>query len=322
MHGIFRSFFFPVLFLGLLLPLTAMIVIGPLHGDLTRIGFLPERQFGQNEAQPSLLRQTSNAPDHAATVLVIGDSFSGIGFWQEIALGQNERYVTYSFGRICSDFDEVLRKKRLAPRVVIIQAVERYFDERFFSSCDHSRLENAAPNALIAEPAMPNRSIFSGSYGAKYVAGSLLYLLNGGEQHRSGHSGGVHVKRIADGCLLFSNRDCDFGLFLGDDLIMAGLPREKLESPTVSYLKKAGVERVLIMPIPNKTSVYLEPLTEARIKDAYLGEFARRNGVEVVPLFERFVADRQRDKDFYLPNDTHLSARGMQVLGEYVREQF
>lgn len=154
------------------------------------------------------------------------------------------------------------------------------------------------------------------------MAGSLLYFLDRGGQHRSGHSGGVHVKRIADGCLLFSNRDCDFGLFLGDDVIMIWLPREKIESPVVSYLKNAGVERVLIMPIPNKTSVYLEPLTEARIKDAYLGEFARRNGVEVVPLFERSIADRQRDKDFYLPNDTHLSARGMQVLGEYVREQF
>ena len=322
MNRALQRFFIPVLFLGLLLPLMGMIVIGPLNGDLTRIGFLPERQFVQMEAQPSLIRKTSNVSDNAATVLVVGDSFSGIGFWQEIALGQSERYVTYNFGRICSDFDEVLKKKKLSPSIVIIQVVERYFDERFFSSCDHSRLENTEPNALIPEPTMPSSSIFSGSYGAKYMAGSFIYFLNGGEQYRSGHSGGVHIKKLANGCLLFSNRDCDLGLFLGDDFIMTGLPREKFESPVVGYLKKAGVTRIILMPIPNKTSVYLESLTQARIKDAYLSEFAIHNRVEVVPLFERFNLDRLLSKDFYLPNDTHLSARGMQVLGGYVREHF
>ena len=322
MNRALRRFFIPVLFLGLLLPLIGMIVIGPLNGDLTRIGFLPERQFVQMEAQPSLIRKTSNVSDSAATVLVVGDSFSGIGFWQEIALGQSERYVTYNFGRICSDFDEVLQKKKLAPRTVVIQVVERYFDERFFSSCDHSKLENAAPNAVTPEPILPNRSIFSGSYGAKYIAGSFLYFLNGGEQYRSGHSGGVYVKAVANGCSLFSNLDCDFGLFLGDDFIMTGLSREKLESPVIGYLKKAGVTRVIVIPIPNKSSVYLESLADARIKDAYLGEFALHNRIEVVTLFESFNLDRLRGKDFYLPNDTHLSARGMQVLGGYVREHF
>jgi hypothetical protein len=322
MHGIFLRFFLPVLLLGLMAPIVAMLFVEPSHGDLTRTGFLPERQFGRTEPQPPLLRRTRNAADSEASTLVVGDSFSGIGFWQEIALGRNERYVTYSFGRLCSDIADTLRKKRLAPRVVIIQVVERYFDERFFSSCDHSRLEDAAPNALLADPEMPSRSIFSGSYGAKYVAGSLLYFLRRGEQHRPGHSGGVYVNPIADGCLLFSNRDCEFGLFLGDDRTMAGLPLDKFKSPVVSYLKDAGVQRILILPIPNKTSVYLEPVSKATLKDAYLAEFARQNGVELVPLFERFDADRRRTRDFYLPNDTHLSARGMKVLGEYVGEHF
>ena len=322
MHGIFLRFFLPVLLLGLMAPIAAMVFVEPSHGDLTRTGFLPERQFGRTEPQPPLLRRTSNSADPEATILVVGDSFSGIGFWQEIALGRNERYVTYNFGRLCSDIADTLREKRLAPRVVIIQVVERYFDERFFLPCDHSRLENAAPNAQIADPEMPNRSIFSGWYGAKYVAGSLLYFLSRGEQHRPGHSGGVYVTRIADGCLLFSNRDCEFGLFLGDDRTMPALPLDKFRSPVVRYLKDAGVQRILILPIPNKTSVYLEPLPKAQLKDAYLAEFARQNGVELVPLFQRFVADRQRAKDFYLPNDTHLSARGMKVLGEYAGERF
>lgn len=255
-------------------------------------------------------------------MLVIGDSFSGIGHWQEVALGQREKYVTYGFGRLCSDFADILRKKRLAPRVVIIEAVERYFDERFFSSCDHSRLEDAAPNALTADPETPDRSIFSGVFGAKYVAGSLFYFLRRGEQHRSGHSGGVFVARVADGCSLFSNRDCEHGLFLGDDRNPPVLPLDKFKSPVLSYLRKAGVERIVIVPIPNKTTVYLRPESEARLKDAYITEFGIQNNVEVVTLHQRFVADRHRAKDFYLPNDTHLSPRGMQMLGGYIGEHF
>lgn len=255
-------------------------------------------------------------------MLVIGDSFSGIGHWQEVALGQREKYVTYGFGRLCSDFADILRKKRLAPRVVIIEAVERYFDERFFSSCDHSRLEDAAPNALTANPETPDRSIFSGLYGAKYVAGSLFYFLRRGEQHRAGHSGGVFVARVAGGCSLFSNRDCEHGLFLGDDRNQPVLPLDKFKSPVLSYLREAGVERIVIVPIPNKTTVYLQSESEARLKDAYVAEFGIQNNVEVVTLHQRFVADRHRAKDFYLPNDTHLSPRGMQMLGGYIGEHF
>ena len=315
-------FFIPVLLLGILMPMAAMVLVEPSNGDLTRTGFLPEREFGWRAAQPSLLRRTSNATNSEATVLVIGDSFSGIGHWQEIAFGRREKYVTYSFGRLCSDLVDSFRKQRLAPRVVIIEVVERYFDERFFSSCDQSRLEDAAPNALTADPETPARSIFSGMFGAKYVAGSLFYFLRRGEQHRSGHSGGVFVAPVADGCSLFSNRDCEHGLFLGDDRNSPGLPLEKFKSPVLSYLREAGVERIVIVPIPNKTTVYLRPESEARRKDAYVAEFGIRNNVEVVTLHQRFVSDRYRTKDFYLPNDTHLSPRGMQVLGGYIGEHF
>ena len=315
-------FFIPVLLLGILAPMAAMVLVEPSNGDLTRIGLLPEREFGWRDTQPPLLRRTSNTTNPEATVLVIGDSFSGIGHWQEIALGQREKYVTYGFGRLCSDFAEVLRKKKLVPRVVIIEVVERYFDDRFFSTCDRSRLEDAASNALTGDPELPAPSIFSGTFGAKYVAGSLFYFLRRGEQHRSGHSGGVFVAPVADGCSLFSNRDCEHGLFLGDDRDLQGLPLNKFESPVLRYLREAGVERIIIVPIPNKTTVYLHPESEARRKDAYVAEFGIRNNVELVTLHQRFVSDRYRAKDFYLPNDTHLSPRGMQVLGGYIAEHF
>lgn len=322
MRRIAVRFFLPVLIVGILVPVVSMVVVEPSAGDLTRTGFLPERQFGWRAAQPALFRRTSNSTNSEATVLVIGDSFSGIGLWQQAALGKREKYVTYQFGRLCSDFGGVLRSMHLSPRVVIIEAVERDFDQRFFSTCDRSRLENAAPNAPSADPKTRDRSLIGGMYGAKYVAGSLLYFLYRGEQHRPGPSGGVFVARVSDGCALFSNHDCEYGLFLGDDRNPPVLPLNKFRSPVLRYLRQAGVERIVVVPIPNKTSVYLQPGTLAKLKDDYLAQFGIQNDVEMVPLHQRFAADRYAIKDFYLPNDTHLSPAGMQVLGEYVGAHF
>lgn len=315
-------FFLPVLLLGILAPLAAMVIVEPASGDLTRIGFLPAREFGWQAAQASMVRRTSNAGNTEATVLVVGDSFSGIGLWQQIAFGDTEKFVTYGFGRICPDIGSLLDKMHLKPKTVVIEVVERYFDERFFGKCDQSRLEEAAPNATIADSEHRDRSILYGAYGAKYIAGSLLYFLRRGEQHRSGHSGGVYVAPVANGCEFFSNRECEYGLFLGDDRDRPALPLEEHLSPVFRYLREAGVERIVIVPIPNKTSVYLQSPSQAKRKDQYLNEFSIRNEVELVALSEKFHVDRHHVKDFYLPDDTHLSPRGMQVLGGYIGERF
>jgi hypothetical protein len=314
-------FFLPVLLLGVLAPLSAMVFVEPAAGDLVRIGFLPAREFGWQAPQPPLVRRTSSASGAEATVLVIGDSFSGIGLWQDVALS-GEKYATYGFGQICTDIGETLGKMKLGPKTVVIQMVERYFDDRFFGGCDKSRLEDAAPNALTSDPVQRDQSILHGNYGAKYVVGSLFYFLHPGEQHRPGHSGGVDVAPVENGCLLFSNRECAYGLFLGDDRLRTELPLAKHVSPVFDFLRQGGVERIIVVPIPNKTSVYLQSIQDAKRKDTYLEEFAKRNGIEVVLLNQRFFADRNRVKDLYLPDDTHLSARGMQVLGGYIRETF
>lgn len=315
-------FFLPVLLLGILAPLAMMVLVEPAAGDLTRIGFLPAREFGWQAPQASMVRRTSNAGNAEATVLVIGDSFSGIGLWQEIAFGDKEKFVTYGFGQICPDIGSLLAKMHLRPKTIVIEVVERYFDERFFGACDQSRLEEAAPNATVADPEHRDRTILYGVYGAKYVAGSLLYFLHRGEQRRPGHSGGVVVAPVENGCEMFSNRECAYGLFLGDDRDRPALPLKEHQSPVFRFLREAGFERIVVVPIPNKTSLYLQSLSEARSKDEYLREFAIRNKIEVLPLHEKFYADRQRTTDFYLPDDTHLSPRGMQVLGGYIGERF
>lgn len=314
------SFLVGVVILGMAVPFATMWVIEPLAGDLTRIGALPEREFGWNGHQPDLYRRTNNVAGGQADVLVVGDSFSGLGFWQPAAFGERIVYATFSFGRICADFGALLKDMKLSPRIVVVQTVERLFEQRFFSSCDKSQLAAAAGNSTTPIAGARDREIFYRPFGAKYAIGSLRYFAFGGEQFRAGHSGGVHVLRVADGCSLFTNRDCEYSLFLGDDLNLPAIPLNRHESPMIEYLKAAGIERIIVLPIPNKYQTYFQSLEEARASDEYLREFALRNDVEILPLHERFVDDKRRVRDLYLPNDTHLSPAGMRLLGRYVAE--
>ncbi len=126
------------------------------------------------------------------------------------------------------------------------------------------------------------------------------------------------MKRVSNGCALFSNLDCAYGLFLGDDYKQPALPLATYRSSVFDYLREVGTRRILIVSIPNKTSVYFQSPEEAALKDAYLVEFGKRNGAEVVLLNQRFVEARSQMKDFYLPNNTHLSPRGEEILGKLI----
>lgn len=297
-----------------------MLVIEPLDGDLTRVGSLPERAFGGRQTSIALPRRPSTASAREAKIVVIGDSFSQRGLWQYSAFGAEEKYVTFAYGQICEDIGNLFRKLGLEPTVVVVETVERMFAERMFSSCKKSQLRSlAASKEEFSDSREMN--IFRGSFSAKYVGGSLLYFVNGGEQHRMGHNGGVFVREIELGCMYFSHRDCKYGLFLGDDYRFPKLPLTVYRSPILKYLKATGVKKIVVVSIPNKSSIYLQSVSDAREADEYLQAFARRNGVEVVPVHSNLIKDKRAILDLYLPNDTHLSARGMSLLGGYVRER-
>lgn len=312
-------FFLPVLLIGVCVPVGTMALVQPIAGDLTRTGFLPERAFGWNAPQPPITAVASNAAPDKAKILVVGDSFTWTGRWQGAAFGQQDRYISFGFGDICADIGDHMRKSGLAPDVAIVEVVERLFAQRFLSKCAKSDLKPSLPNATAPTSSQRDTGILYGSFGAKYALGGLLYLARRGPQHRAGHSGGVDVRPVPDGCARFSHSDCGNALFLGDDEQLPSLPLVEFESPMIAYLKAAGVKRIIVMSIPNKTSVYLRSPDQAQRSDAYLAEFARRNGVEAVPLHALFVSLKDKHRDFYFGNDTHLSNEGMTILGGQVR---
>jgi len=319
MKLLFR-FFLPVLLLGIVIPVATMALVQPIAGDLTRVGFLPERAFGWNAPQPPVLGSPGNAASNEAEILVVGDSFSWTGKWQHSAFNRKQRYISYGFGDICADFGAYLQKKGLRPETVVIEVVERMFEQRLLSPCSNSELRPALSN--MSAPTLPRRdtNLLTGAFGAKYAIGGALYLARPGPQYRAGNGGGVHVRAVADGCRRFSHSDCDNALFLGDDDNLPSLPLSRFDSPMVAALNAAGIHNIVIVVIPNKTSVYLRSEKQARDADAYLTEFGVRNRVRTVPLNTLFYAFKDRYRDFYFGNDSHLSNEGMIVLGRHLGE--
>ncbi|MDO8877137.1 MAG: hypothetical protein Q8M24_08900 [Pseudolabrys sp.] len=319
MNAILR-FFIPVLLIGVCIPVGTMALVQPIAGDLTRIGFLPERSFGWNAPQPPILAAAANAAPDKARIVVVGDSFTWTGLWQSAAFTDQDRYISFGFGDICADIGAYMQKFGLAPDVVIVEAVERLFAQRFLSKCAASDLKPSLPNAT--KPTQPQRDtgILYGSFGAKYALGGLLYLARPGPQHRATGSGGVYVRPVPDGCARFSHADCGNALFLGNDELLPSLPLTEYDSPMIAYLKAAGVKKIIVMSIPNKTSIYLRSAEQAERSDAYLAEFARRNGVQAVPLHTLLIGLKEKHRDLYFGNDSHLSNEGMTILGAQIRD--
>lgn len=103
-----------------------------------------------------------------------------------------------------------------------------------------------------------------------------------------------------------------------DDANLPALPLKPNVSPMIKYLKTPGIERIVVLPVPNEQQTCFQSAPDARASDDHLREFGRRNGVEVVPLHKHFLGDKYRVRDLYLLADTHLSPAGMLLPGRNV----
>ena len=103
------------------------------HGDLTRVGVLPEILFGWRKPQPAIpaeLIQQSSWQE--AEVLVVGDSFSGSRVWQTKLVSQGWKVRTEhwnSVRNICEDFVPWARSKGFKGNYVVLESIERGFPE-------------------------------------------------------------------------------------------------------------------------------------------------------------------------------------------------
>lgn len=287
-------------------------------GDLSRIARLSEYQFGGNTeppvVAPALLRSSSM---DQADILVIGDSFSRSLRWQSALVKAGYRVNTAHWdelgGALCGDLGPRLSQAGFKGKLIVIESIERFLDERLASSEGCDRMAKAFKTPVNTHITPPERAGSSGlNWDAPFTAGLITYR----NTRRARLTDkdvrfpeGTVVRPVADGCRLFSHRLCEKALFLAEDDDKGPLTRGTL-ARMERFNQAHPTLPVMWMVIPNKTTVYLRPEASAEFAAPF-----RQSGFGP-DLFD-FAATRHLTmRDFYLPNDTHLSMQAQLELGE------
>ncbi|VWX58013.1 conserved hypothetical protein [Burkholderiales bacterium 8X] len=291
------------------------------YGDLSRVAQLSDRYFGwrvdQPQVAPELLRGVTV---DQADILVVGDSFSMSFNWQSELVKAGYRVSTVYWGslgdQVCSDFNEWIRKGGFKGKLIIVESVEYLLQMRM----DRSAACSTMTQPLLASPEplwkmtqkVPG---FAFNSGARLTAGWHTYqnmrMAKAGEVTRGLHL--VQVRQVTGGCSQFSSELCERIPFLASDFENGPLTAKTVEQMK-SFEKTRNAVPMLWMVIPNKSTVYLDPQFSKGFVEAF-------NQTGMGPDLFAF-AQQQRHKviDFYQPNDTHLSIRGLLTLGPVMLE--
>jgi hypothetical protein len=302
-------------FVGLLLQ--TLFTPAP-YGDLARIGRISDHDFGWRidppRVDPALLR---GAPVAQADILVIGDSFSATHRWQsQLAKAGYSVATTYWQDideTLCDDFDHWLEAGGFRGKLVIIESVERIVDFRLERSRDCRQMKKP----LVAKPEVPSPPLdhvpgFALNWEGQIYAGFLTQRCTRAAiagKKRSGCDQQTHARAVADGCALFSNRRCEMALFLAQDEASRELTAAHA-AQLQAFGQARGTVPILWMMVPDKTTTYLKP--------AHSRDFVKAFGDAGLgpDLFAFAQQQKTAMRDFYMPNDTHISMQGQLVLGD------
>jgi hypothetical protein len=319
------------LFLAAYLAIVAMLLITyfttPFYGDLTRIGLLPESLFGWRQTQPGVpasLLQNSKAAD--ADVVVIGDSFSVGMIWQSELVKGGLAIKTLNWddiGSLCENVGRWLKHAGFRENgMVIIESTQSMLDKHLNESLtcrgakqpftDMPRSGSPPPitSPLGTDARNGTEKITTGI--AQLWNGRMVKTHDGAQRFGSKSDGDIPVARpVARGCEWFSHAFCSKALFNGKDDA-----RAPLGDATLDKIKKIGGTladyQVIWLIIPDKTTIYFEKETAfwVQLESSALGP----------DLYKPFLVARDAHRDFYFPNDTHLSTSGLLLLGKITRD--
>lgn len=305
---------------------------GTLNGDLTRIGQLDERDFGWRMQQPPVPAQhLKSYPLTEADILIFGDSFSNGLLWQSklVSAGYKPSTLKSSVLKPCGlghNLGEIVRQAGFKGRYVVIENIEHSFQTLMSSICDISSQISGV--AYSGSPPQTNllidRSLFSLNrepLGGDWVINALInkikmtYFFEASTNYLEFGNAETRVVPIGS-CNMFSNRLCNYGLFYYHDFDKKTFGSIDIVLSISRDLKKVGIDTIWLV-VPDKSTVYLgggklNMNPYVNIWD----EFARHPELAAPNLGEAFAQNSRLIKDFYKPNDTHLSTNGYLKLGD------
>lgn len=295
------------------------------YGDLTRIGRLSETQFGWTHTPPTVdAALLHSAPLDQADVLVLGDSFSMTLYWQADLVRAGYKVATTYWGEIgymCGDFNEWLRAQGFKGKLVIAQSIERAFDERVQRSEACAHIDEGRKLKIRPDPFLgPLTQKPSGglNWSAKLTTGLITWrntrrTLN--EPGDTQHGDETLVRVVPDGCKQFTHALCNKLPIFKEDIDHGPLTQQTFERMQRITAAQAPLQ-ILWMVIPNKTTVYLD-----REHSAAFVQRLRAHPELGPNLFDFAEAARHEVKDFYFPNDTHMSMFGQRAMGALMLQE-
>lgn len=318
-----------------LLPIAFVFAIGafiqPVQGDLTRLGRLAERDFGWNASQPVITTRPNRIV--APRVIVIGDSFSRMIFWQSVSMDHGSpEMLTFHWddrGYPPNCLRQlVLSVKAAYPsaQVLILQTVERNFVLRFGaeqSACASHKLEPVEVFP-ISTPVHRDTGLVFDMPDTLYALRALQNTFRRFDDRRAvGDTFVVPLTRPD----LFSNRRSNRLVYLKDDEMKTLWTRTAVAG-TVGRLRSLQHEAarqglaLMVAAVPDKSTVYRKFIARGvSPPPPDIWHEMEAQGVESVDLESTLVGALGSTRDVYLPNDTHLGPAGFMLVGTAIADQ-
>lgn len=293
------------------------------QGDLTRMAMLPERLLGWKRAQPAideqLLQQSSIAE---ADVFVIGDSFSDGRVWQSVLTAHQLKVHTLLWGElpfVCEDAVIWLRAQGFKGRYLIIESNERNLLHRLNDSlaCKSVQHKEKTGEANTRSAPIERFDVEHADYSSKLSVGLRTafntFLFQGLETSdvvdRVQLQPEVFLKKIKNGCSLFSHLKCDSALFYLPDSEQDVDPSALQKIEAISA--RLGDVVPLWVVVPNKATTYL-------YQAKYFWNALEQRVLAPNLLAMNLNAIKQGEVDLYPGNNTHYSTRGYLLMGDAI----
>jgi hypothetical protein len=291
------------------------------EGDLTRVAKLPESLFGWTRLQPSLEPELfKSASWQEADVLVIGDSFSEPRVWQTVLVKQGLRVRTEhwtSVRGVCEDFYPWLRAQGFKGKQVIFEVVERNIEAGLPNSvaCKQQVYHPNINADKLRVPPVTSRKESDLSGKLSIALETRLNINKYGALSQNSDlktwdiPGGVRLERMANGCELFSHKNCQDVLFYASDRVV-DLNKDLLDSVQILNSRVGDITPIWVF-MPDKSTVFLH--NDKQFWNEAESRFMAPNVLKVM----RQAVD-EKIVDLYPANNSHLSTRGYLLLGEAV----
>lgn len=326
-------------------------ILQPLSGDLTRIGWYSERDFGWNAPQrrfPTPLYDFGNQGGYH-DVVVVGDSFSGVlQPGHGVAHADGVRWQNFfvaltglsllTLDTHIGDFDPATYTenavfKRNPPRLFVLEIVERSLRYRFGgrgSGCGSDFSDPGIPNTARMKntgEALEEYSRETGGMKTINPGYGKRFLLHALRRNVFGIDLTDVVRLGLAKNDLFSSRSSGELLVHRDDLKKQGWTPGDVAAIRCGILRfkeqitRNGKTRFLLMIAPDKLTAYEDLISERNriAKLSRLAEIIPSESLSAIRLDQIMKqAVRKGIKDIYLPNDTHWGWEGYQLAAESV----